>query len=165
MLIILGGLPGSGKSSIAKEVARITGAVYVRVDTIEQALLRSGEIGAGLHAAGYVVAYAVARDNLRLGRTVIADSVNPIEESRAAWLEVARAAGVRALQVELHCSDPVEHRRRVESRVADIDGHAPPSWDNVVTREYHPWTGAAIRLDTAALSVEQCAARIAEACR
>src|SRR5438034_7561356 len=38
---------------------------------------------------GYRVAYAIAEDNLRLGRTVISDSVNPIQLSRDAWIDVA----------------------------------------------------------------------------
>ena len=37
MLIIFGGLPGSGKSTVAQALALRTGACYLRVDTIEQA--------------------------------------------------------------------------------------------------------------------------------
>jgi predicted kinase len=35
MLIIFGGLPGTGKTTISKEVAKRLKAVYLRVDTIE----------------------------------------------------------------------------------------------------------------------------------
>ena len=38
MLIIFGGLPGSGKSTIARALALRLGAVYLRIDTIEQAI-------------------------------------------------------------------------------------------------------------------------------
>ena len=165
MLIILGGLPGCGKSTIAREVARRLGALHIRIDTIEQALLRSGEAAGPIQVSGYVVGYAVAEDNLRLGRIVVADSVNPLAITREAWLDVARTVGVPALQVELSCSDEREHRRRVETRVADIPGHAIPSWDEVATRDYRPWTGEVMKLDTAVLSVEQCVERIAEACQ
>lgn len=81
MLIIFGGLPGSGKSTVAQALALRTGACYLRVDTIEQAISSSASL-ADRHdvgPAGYVTLYRVAEDNLRLGRTVIADSVNPIE--------------------------------------------------------------------------------------
>jgi predicted kinase len=73
-LIILGGLPGTGKTMIAKELARQLGAVYLRIDSIEQALRDSALNTEAVGDAGYRVGYAVAEDNLRLGRMVIADS-------------------------------------------------------------------------------------------
>jgi len=84
MLIILGGLPGTGKTTIARELARQLGAVHVRIDSIEEAILDSGVLSSPINHAGYHVGYAVAADNLRIGRTVIADSVNPIPLSRDA---------------------------------------------------------------------------------
>jgi predicted kinase len=35
MLIVFAGLPGSGKSSIARELAREIGAIWLRIDSIE----------------------------------------------------------------------------------------------------------------------------------
>jgi predicted kinase len=37
-LIVMAGLPASGKSSIARELARRTGAVWLRVDSMDQAI-------------------------------------------------------------------------------------------------------------------------------
>jgi predicted kinase len=42
MLIILGGLPATGKTTIARELARQLGAAHVRIDSIEQAIWDSG---------------------------------------------------------------------------------------------------------------------------
>ena len=42
MLIIFGGLPATGKTTIARELARQLGAVHVRIDSIEQAIWDSG---------------------------------------------------------------------------------------------------------------------------
>jgi hypothetical protein len=36
---------------------------------------------------------------------VIADSINPRPVTREAWLDVARRAGVPALEIEIVCSD------------------------------------------------------------
>src|SRR5262245_37210182 len=113
MLIILSGRSGAGKTTIARALAATIDAVHLRIDSIEQAL-RS--CGVTVESQGYVVAYAVAEDNLRLGRMVIADSVNPWPLTRDAWKSVAVRAGVPALDVEIVCSDTPEHRRRVESR-------------------------------------------------
>lgn len=38
MLIVFGGLPGTGKSTIARALARALRATYLRVDVIEQAI-------------------------------------------------------------------------------------------------------------------------------
>jgi predicted kinase len=149
MLIILGGLPGAGKTTMARELAGQLGAVHVRIDSIEQAIRESGVVVVSLDDAGYRVGYAVAEDNLRLGRTVIADSVNPLEVTRNAWLEVARRAQAGAMEIEITCSDPDEHRRRVETRRVDIPGLRPPTWPEVVAREYDPWDRERLVIDTA----------------
>ena len=158
MLLILSGLPGTGKTTIAHELARRLRAVHVRIDSIEQAIRSSGVVKTSIDDAGYRVGYAVAEDNLRLGLVVIADSVNPLPVTRAAWRDAAARAGSRAVEAEIVCSDLAEHRRRVESRVPDIPGHAQPTWADVVTREYLPWDGSPIRIDTASTGVEQAVA-------
>lgn len=118
----------------------------------------SGVVREPMNDGGYRVAYAVAEDNLCLGRTVIADSVNPIRITREAWADVARRAGVCAIEVEVKCSDTDEHRRRVESRVSDIDGLRLPTWEQVVCREYHEWEREHLVIDTSTRSVEQSVA-------
>ena len=151
-MMVLSGLPGVGKTAIARELARATGAVHQRSDSIEQ-VLRAG--GVRVEGEGYAVAYAVAEDNLALGRVVIADCVNPWLLTRTAWRAVAGRAGVGAIEVEMVCSNAVEHRRRVESRVTDIDGHELPTWKDVVERDYRPWDGPRLVLDTAKLSIQE----------
>jgi predicted kinase len=147
MLIILSGLPGTGKTTIARELAVQIAAVHLRIDTIEQALRNAGL--AVVADEGYRVAYALAEDNLRLGRTVIADSVNPLKITREAWHAVAARAGTRFIDVELICSDPAEHRRRVETRPVDIADFKLPTWEEVTTRQYEAWDPDRIIIDTA----------------
>jgi predicted kinase len=156
MLIVFGGLPGAGKSTIARLLAQRLKAVYLRIDTIEQALRACGTLPEGVETEGYAVAYRLAEDNLRAGGTVIADSVNPLPVTRDAWAAVADRTGTPVLEVEVICSDPEEHRRRVETRTTDVPGLTLPAWDAVQRRDYQPWNRPHIVLDTATQSAEAC---------
>ncbi len=95
---------------------------------------------------------------------MIADCVNPVRESRLAWAAVAARASAPLLDIHLVCSDATEHRRRVESRSADIDGHVLPSWDDVERHGFEPRDDQPLVLDTCGRSpeelVELCAANL-----
>jgi predicted kinase len=160
MLVVLSGLPGAGKTTIGKALAKRRAATYVRVDEIEHALMKGANFGRDIGPAGYLVAFAIASSNLKIGNLVIGDSVNPVPESRHGWRSVATGLGCPALDVEVICSDETEHRRRVETRNSDIVGFEPPTWAYVKARDYAPWTEDRLVLDTAILSADDAVARI-----
>jgi predicted kinase len=164
VLIVFGGLPGVGKTAIGRELARELRAVFVRIDSIEVALHESGRLAGAMDDAGYRVAYAIAEDNLRGGHTVIADCVNPLLITRQAWRAVASRAGSAILEVEIVCSDPVEHRRRVETRGTDFPGWTL-TWQEVVERNYEPWDRGHVRLDSATIRPEAHVAALARLVR
>ncbi|MEM7361302.1 MAG: AAA family ATPase [Pseudomonadota bacterium] len=162
MLIILSGLPGVGKTTLARALSMQIEATYLRIDAIEQAITNSVLKIHPAEDAGYLVGYALAEENLRLGRTVVADSVNPIELTRQAWLKAAHDAGQQAIEVEVICSDSAEHRKRVESRVPDLEGHQLPTWQEVIERDYEPWDRERIIVDTAGKHPARCAQEVLE---
>ena len=155
MLIAFGGLPGTGKTTLAKAVAKRYASVYLRIDTIEMAIRTTEMLPEDIGPAGYVVAYWVAEENLRLGHVVVADSVNPLQITREAWSLVARNAGVLLVEVEVLCSDPAEHRRRIESKAPDLDGLPPLMWASVCDRTYEEWSAPHLVIDTAGKSVAE----------
>lgn len=160
MLVVLSGLPGTGKSTIAKLLAANRSATYIRVDEIESVLIRDTSLGRDIGPADYIVAFAIARSNLACGNLVIADSVNPVPESRQGWRNAAEDSGATVLEVEVVCSDEDEHRRRVEARPADIADLELPTWEMVKTRAYAPWTTTRLVIDTAHLPPEEAVAEI-----
>jgi predicted kinase len=149
VLIVISGLPGTGKSAVASALAVRLGAVHLSVDPIEDALLRAGlarswETG----VAAYEAARAIAEQNLAVGSTVVVDAVNDSGEARETWRTAAARSGVRLVFVLLTLADLREHRRRLEGRVRTLDHVPEPSWDEVQARapSYQPWAeGTCVR--------------------
>jgi predicted kinase len=163
VLISFSGLPGVGKTTVARALAQKISAVYIRVDSIEVALKNSSLRIHPAEDAGYLAAIGVAKDNLANGLDVVADTVNPIALTRRWWADAAKACNAGLLNVELACSDRAEHRRRVEKRRSDIVGLDLPDWKRVQSGDYEDWTGDRVVLDTSTVSVNECVTRIIEA--
>jgi predicted kinase len=157
LLIVFGGLPGTGKTTIARELSRRLTASYVRIDAIEQSLRAAG---LAVGTMGYVIANEIAAENLKIGRVVVADCVNPVLASRNGWRDTASKNAARLVEIEVICSDASEHRRRVEIRAPDIGGLALPSWHDVVNRAYESWDRERVVLDTAKDSIDNLVDRI-----
>ncbi|ACS99817.1 AAA family ATPase [Paenibacillus sp. JDR-2] len=153
MLYIFSGLPGAGKTTLSSALAKELRGVYLRVDVVEQAMKEAGMLIDG--PEGYMVCYAMASQNLRLGLDVIADTVNPIQITREAWRHVAEALEIPLVEIEVVCSDEREHRHRVETREADIPDFALPTWEQVRNRQYEPWDRDRIVIDTAHQTVAE----------
>ena len=162
MLIVIGGLPGTGKTTLSRGLARALGGVHVRIDSIEQAILRVREAQGPVGIEGYAASYAVAEDNLRLGLSVIADCVNPLAVTRDAWRDIGTRVGVPVIEVETICSDLTKHQRRVETRQADIAGHRLPTWQDVMAHDYAPWDRERVVIDTARQTVAQALTALTE---
>ena len=166
-LIVVCGLPCTGKSTVSQGLGRALGIPVFSVDPIEGAILRSGiprSFETGL--AAYVVAGTLAEEHLKLGHSAIIDAVSGVIESRNWWDEISTRHGVPQIVIECVCSDPAEHRRRLERRVRGIDGFPEPTWADVDARrdEYLPWSCSRLVLDAIAVpedNVEKAVAYVA----
>ncbi len=150
ILIEFGGLPGTGKSTLAARLAEETGAVWLRIDEIECAMRRNGLTADQTGVAAYSVAHDVAANHLRRGLTVIADAVNPVHEARDGWRGLAASLNCDHLVIETVCPDGFEHRRRVETRTSDLPGWVYPTWAEVQKAAvlYEPRSDHRLTLDT-----------------
>lgn len=159
-LIAFSGLPGVGKSTIARELALVLSAAYLEIDACEAALMRSALAPVDVMDAGYRVLWGIAEGNLKLGLDVVADSVNPVTRTRNGWRNVAHVTGATLIEVEVLCSDKDRHRTRVEARLESDP--TLPDWDAVTARHYIPRTEPRIVLETAERSPEDCVADLLE---
>lgn len=147
----MAGLPGSGKSALAEAVARELGCALLSVDPIEAAMWRSGIARSqptGL--AAYVVAEDLAREQLLVGNDAIIDAVNDVPEAREQWVALAAEVGVPLAFVEVHCSDPSVHERRLRERRRGLVGFPEPTWESVRARQagLDSWSDRRLRLDS-----------------
>lgn len=142
ILVVMTGLPGTGKSAVAAALSAATGAVVVAHDITEAALLRTGlERGGGPVAPAYDIIHTLAREQLRSGKSVILDSVVGRSRFRDAQLAIANDLGVPLVVIECVCSDEALHRERLETRRRDIPGWYEPDWAEVerIASFFEPW--------------------------
>jgi AAA domain len=104
-LIVMAGLPGTGKSCIAEAVGRELGSPVFAKDWLEAALRRVGlaqtlETAHILGYTGYELLSALAERQLRLGQSAILDSVASTASIRTIWRTLATTYGAAWYVVE-----------------------------------------------------------------
>ncbi|MEG0253759.1 MAG: AAA family ATPase, partial [Muribaculaceae bacterium] len=138
LFITLAGLPGTGKTTLAKALAKNLSLVYLRLDCIEAPFYRYNATS-GSKGEGYDAIVNLARENLNLGLGVIVDTVNPLHLTRKLFRDLAKESNANLLQFELKTNNLLLHKKRIEQRKADIVGHNLPTWDKVLNVEYEEW--------------------------
>jgi predicted kinase len=134
-LLVVSGLPGTGKSALAAALAARLAAAHLSIDVVEEALLATGcPPGWKTGVAAYEAVGALARANLETGHPVVVDAVNDSDAARQTWRTAARVTGADLRFVVTICSDPVEHRRRLEARVRGFEHVGEPTWVEVLAR-------------------------------
>jgi predicted kinase len=164
MLLVISGLPATGKSTVAAIVARRLNAVHLSVDEIENALLGAGlPPGFTTGVAAYEAVRAAAEQNLALGHSVVVDAVNDSQAARLTWVNAAAAVGAQLQFVVLTPPPAGEHRRRLANRSRGLTNVPEPTWEQVEARaaSYQPWSADCVRVDSGE-SVEAVVRQIEE---
>jgi len=162
-LVVLSGLPGVGKKSIAEVVAARTGSVHLSIDEVEESILACGlsprwPVG----VAAYEATRAMVERNLRLGHDVVVDAVNDSEGARQTWRTAAARTGAHIDFVHLEISVAHEHERRLSERDRGFTYVGEPTWSDVQRRraDYAAWSDAVWEFDTTAPSADEVAVAI-----
>lgn len=153
VLIVISGLPGVGKTTLAAALADRIRAIHLSVDSVEEAMLGAGlEPGWTTGVAAYEAVRAAAEQNLRLGHTVVVDAVNDSAAARQTWREATSATLSVLRFVLLLPPPPPEHQRRLSQRRRGLSHVQDPTWEQVVARSqtYEEWTDSAIKLPASA---------------
>lgn len=140
MLVQLSGVPGTGKSSLARGLARAAGFVVVDTDVIKSALIDGGVPVASAGGPTYLVALGLAGDLLAQGRRVVIDSPCRYQDLLDAGRAAAGRAQVRYAFIELWASDVADVLQRLDQRSPRI---------SQVASATHPVPGTAWEFGTA----------------
>lgn len=159
-LVVVSGLPGVGKTTVAEIVAARTRSVHLSIDAVEESILACGlPSGWKVGVAAYEAVRVMSEQNLQLGHDVIVDAVNDSEQARQTWRTAASRTCARIEFVYLVVSDVHEHERRLASRDRGLVHVGEPSWTEVQGRRavYAAWSDVVLEFDMAALSSDEVA--------
>jgi aminoglycoside phosphotransferase family enzyme/predicted kinase len=137
-LIAMTGLSGTGKSTVARRLARTIGARHFSSDVVRKELAGvSGGAAAGwgegiyrpeLTEATYARLFALARTRLNEGIPVVLDAAFLDAEQRMAAAAAAQATGVPFALVETIC-DEATVAARLAARAARGDSPSDATWE------------------------------------
>lgn len=123
--MVFGGVPGTGKSTLAERVGAALGVPVFAGDWLMGALSRFGmRHRRDLGAVGEELLATLAYRQLSTGASAVLDATNQDPATRARWASLAAAVGAAYVPVLCTCTNPDLHRARAERRVRGIPGWA-----------------------------------------
>lgn len=148
-LILFAGMPGSGKTTLARMVARRLGVPAFAKDRVQR-VLRDHNLAASNTGDGYYIILDMADEQLSLGLNVILDATFPLDHFRTVASEIAARHKSRFCAIYCYCSDDQIWRDRMSQRVQYVPGWKPVGWDDVQRMRdyYQPWNDNALFADS-----------------
>jgi predicted kinase len=167
-LVVVSGWTGSGKSTIAMDLAEELPAAMVSFDWVMSGLRVFDEVWKHVEepvelqrSVGWSLMGRVIEQQLAVGHSVVADLVAR-DEVLADWQALAERHHAKFSVIECMCADVAIHRSRVEGRQRNIPGWYELTWDRVERGRtaYPPLTAPKLSLDTGASKSENLIAAL-----
>src|SRR5207253_3322415 len=111
MLVMLVGLPGTGKSRLARRLGAALDAQVVESDRVRKQLFAEPRYTGGEHAAVYGWCWNLLRSALAVGRDVVVDATNLEERVRRRAYEIGELTGARLLILWATCPPGIGQER------------------------------------------------------
>lgn len=148
-LILFAGMPGSGKTTLARMISRELGFPVFAKDRVQR-VLRDHNLADASSGDGYYIILDMADEQLSLGLSVILDATFPLDHFRTVASETAARYRANFCAIYCHCSDDAMWRERMTNRVQYVPGWKPVGWDDVLRMRdyYQPWNDNALLVDS-----------------
>ena len=119
-LLMLAGLPGSGKSTFAAKVSERYPILSLEADRLRKGLVPKPQYTPGEHSRVFRACHRLIEEFLAAGFPVLFDATNVTEKNRRPIYAIARKRGV-PLAIAVVSAPPETIRRRMDVRESGLD--------------------------------------------
>lgn len=129
-MIVVGGIPGTGKSTLAIALSKSMNIPVFSKDELEAAIARKGICSSkDMHGVGYEIMASLAKSQIANGNGAIFDFIASRSRVNDLWPQLLKTD---IKYIECICSDENVHRERISSRNRNIEGWYELTWEDVL---------------------------------
>jgi adenylate kinase family enzyme len=147
-VILVCGVPGVGKSTLAEEIAKSLDLPLFSKDKLEASLVENGLVRTEqLNGVGYTLLKNLVNEHLSRQQSIIIDLIADKNRVLDLWPELLTKDLVA---IECICTDKLVHKSRIESRQRNITGWYELNWTEIedISAKYSPLVSDRLILDT-----------------
>jgi predicted kinase len=126
-LIVVSGLPGSGKSYFCRQLAQRLPAIILETDGLRKALFSSPSYNAAESRRLFRACHLLMERLLGQGIPLIFDATNLSEHNREYLYRIAERSGIRLVLVRVEAPPELVHQR-LRERVSASEGNSDADW-------------------------------------